>query len=122
MTLQIKMVISFLEGDLNPQLLNQVQNSCFPTLFLLRHLMLQGLDPTIEYEVTEPLPNNIAQQAGNFKIVEMDTSIYQLGYDSVTLSGAHLMNAGLPVKFYTLDDSVMFVLKEYTPDHENIDN
>ena len=75
--------------------------------------MLRGLDPKIEYEVTEPLPNNIAQQAGNFKIVEMETSIYQLGYDSVTLSGDHLMNAGLPVKFYTLDDSVMFVIKQY---------
>ena len=80
---------------------------------LVPRLMLRGLDPKIEYEVTEPLPNNIAQQAGNFKIVEMETSIYQLGYDSVTLSGDHLMNAGLPVKFYTLDDSVMFVIKQY---------
>ena len=85
---------------------------------LVPRLMLQGLDPAVEYELTEPLPNNIAQQAGNFKIVEMDTSIYQLGYDSVTLSGAHLMNAGLPIKFYTLDDSVMFVLREYTQNEE----
>ena len=56
---------------------------------------------------------SVADRQENFKIVEMETSIYQLGYDSVTLSGDHLMNAGLPVKFYTLDDSVMFVIKQY---------
>ena len=83
---------------------------------LVPRLLLKGLDPNIEYEITEPLPNNIAQQAGNFKIIETDLSIYQLGHASVTLSGNHLMSAGLPIKFYTLDDSVMFVIKEFMGD------
>lgn len=83
---------------------------------LVPRLQLQGLDPKIEYEIQEPLPNNIAQQAGNFKIIETELSIYQLGYASVTLSGAHLMQAGLPIKFYTLDDSVMFTIKKFEGD------
>lgn len=73
-------------------------------------LCLQGLDPETQYEVTEPLPNNLAQQSGNLMIIETEVPVYQLGYRSVTLSGSILMNAGLPVKFYTFDDSVMFVI------------
>ncbi|RYG61558.1 hypothetical protein EON64_18490 [archaeon] len=37
--------------------------------------------------------------------------VFQLGVPSITLSGQVLMTAGLPVKFYTLDDSVVYVLK-----------
>ena len=73
-------------------------------------LCLQGLDRETQYEVTEPLPNNLAQQSGNLMIIETEVPVYQLGYRSVTLSGSILMNAGLPVKFYTFDDSVMFVI------------
>jgi hypothetical protein len=36
--------------------------------------------------------------------------VYQLGVNSVCFTGEILMNAGLPVKFYTLDDSVVFTL------------
>ncbi len=36
--------------------------------------------------------------------------MYQLGYSSIRLSGQILMSAGLPIKFYTLDDSLMFLL------------
>ncbi len=40
--------------------------------------------------------------------------IYQLGYQSVLLTGEILMQAGLPIRFYTLDDSVMFFLSRST--------
>ncbi len=33
-------------------------------------LMLQGLDPEAEYEITEPIPNNITQATGNLMIIE----------------------------------------------------
>ncbi len=33
-----------------------------------------------------------------------------MGVNSVCFTGEILMNAGLPVKFYTLDDSVVFTL------------
>ncbi len=63
------------------------------------------------YEITEPVPNNIAQSTGNFRITELEVPVYQLGYSTVCLSGQILMSAGLPIKFYTLDDSIMFYLK-----------
>lgn len=37
-------------------------------------------------------------------------AVYQLGFPTVVLTGNILMNAGLPIKFFTLDDSVMFLL------------
>ena len=45
-------------------------------------------------------------------IIESEFAAYQLGYHRLALTGDILMQAGLPVKFFTLDDSVMFVLKE----------
>ena len=55
------------------------------------------------------MPNNVAQSSGNLRIVETDAT-YQLGQPYVCLTGQILMTAGLPVKFFTLDDSLMFVL------------
>jgi alpha-galactosidase len=72
-------------------------------------LKLQGLDPEACYEVTEPMPNNVSQNSSNLRIVETIPG-FQLQYPSVILTGAILMNAGLPVKFYTLDDSLMFLI------------
>ena len=77
---------------------------------LVPRLTLRGLRKDAEYMITEPFPNNLKQQAGNFKIIESDVRQYQLGQEVTKLRGSHLMMAGLPVKFYTLDDSVMFVL------------
>lgn len=77
---------------------------------LAPRLMLQGLLPDSIYEITEPLPNNMTQSAGNLRITETEISIYQLGASRVRLSGDVLMFAGLPIKFYTLDDSLMFYL------------
>ena len=78
---------------------------------LVPRLLLQGLLPDEVYEITEPIPNNMAQSTGNLRITELEVPVYQLGYNSVRLSGEILMSAGLPIKFYTLDDSVMFYLK-----------
>ena len=43
---------------------------------LVPRLMLQGLDPTAEYDVTEPLPNNVTQQSGNLRIIETEGMDY----------------------------------------------
>lgn len=39
---------------------------------LVPRLHLQGLDKDAEYEVTEPVPNNITQASGNLMIIEME--------------------------------------------------
>jgi hypothetical protein len=39
---------------------------------LVPRLQLQGLLPEAEYEVTEPLPNNITQASGNLMIIETE--------------------------------------------------
>ena len=93
-------------------------------------MQLKGLLPNAEYEVTELLPNNLTQQSGNLRIIETEVSVYQLGYSSIILTGEILMQAGLPgkfvkytctfkciifwiaVKFYTLDDSVLFTIRQ----------
>ena len=41
-----------------------------------------------------------------FDFINFTVPVYQLGYSTVCLTGQILMSAGLPVKFYTLDDSV----------------
>ncbi len=72
----------------------------------------QGLDCSIIYEVSEPLPNNLTQNATNLRIQETSRAVFQLGRDKVYMSGDILMSAGLPIKLYTLDDSVMFHLRK----------
>ena len=39
---------------------------------LVPRLPLQGLLADAEYEVSEPLPNNVTQQSGNLRIVETE--------------------------------------------------
>jgi hypothetical protein len=78
---------------------------------LVPRLLLKGLNPDVVYDVTEPLPNNLVQQIGNLRIIESEFDTFQLGYPTIRLTGDILMQAGLPVKFYTLDDSVLFILK-----------
>ena len=70
---------------------------------IVPRLLLQGLLPNAVYEISEPMPNNVAQAQGNLRIVETEAR-YQLGRPAVCLTGQTLMHAGLPVKFFTLDD------------------
>ena len=77
---------------------------------LVPPLFLKGLLPDAEYIITEPIPNNIQQSTGTNKIVESLEPAYQLGHSSCIMTGQILMKAGLPIKFYTLDDSLMFTL------------
>jgi hypothetical protein len=89
---------------------------------LVPRLQLQGLLPEAEYEVTEPLPNNITQASGNLMIIETEgkarvlhagsymlftdrcsvcrfaVPVYQLGVHKACLTGGMLMCAGLPGK------------------------
>lgn len=39
---------------------------------LVPRLPLQGLDPNAEYEVTEPIPNNVTQSTGNVMLLESE--------------------------------------------------
>jgi hypothetical protein len=78
---------------------------------LVPPLKLQGLIASGVYEVTEPMPNNVCQSSSNLRIMETPQPLYQLGHASVFFTGAILMSAGLPIKFYTLDDSLMFHLR-----------
>jgi hypothetical protein len=43
--------------------------------------------------------------------METPQPLYQLGHPAVFLTGEILMQAGLPIKFYTLDDSLLFHLR-----------
>lgn len=80
---------------------------------LVPRLHLQGLDADAEYELSEPLPNNVRQsEAGNLRIETVSEPLYMLGYPCVRMTGKILMCAGLPLRFYTLDDSLMFVLNK----------
>lgn len=83
---------------------------------IVPRLKLQGLDSDAWYEITEPLPNNICQSAGTNRIAESAEAAYQLGYSSVVLPGDMLMEVGLPIKFYVIDDSVMFRLRSVDRD------
>jgi hypothetical protein len=94
---------------------------------LVPRLPLRGLLPDAVYEVTEPNPNDITQVAGTFFMIETDGKLsflcffcsypllkapaYQLGVSSALLTGDILMSGGLPIRFYTLDDAVVFYLK-----------
>lgn len=42
-------------------------------------LQLQGLLPDVEYEINEPLPNNVAQNIGNLRIIETEGKPHKAG-------------------------------------------
>ena len=73
-------------------------------------LCLQGLDKDATYEVTEIMPNNIIQSPGNFRMTTTCSPRFQLGVPSKDFPANILINIGLPVKFFSLDDSVCFFL------------
>lgn len=79
---------------------------------LVPRLYLQGLERDAEYEIIEPMPNNVYQCSSNLKIGISSSPLYQMGYKSVILTGEILLKAGLPIRFYTLDDSIVFTLKK----------
>eukprot|EP01039_Chlorochromonas_danica_P002520 gene2520-2760_t len=79
---------------------------------LVPRLQLQGLQPDSEYEVVERHPSSLTQSSGTLMIIESEVPAYQLGVSVAYLTGDILMNAGLPIKFYTLDDSAVFVLTQ----------
>ena len=54
-------------------------------LFIHR-LMLQGLSVDSEYEITEPIPNNIMQNTGNFLIIESDSKFLCQKYNNIYLT------------------------------------
>ena len=84
-------------------------NSAVPSL------CLQGLDTDATYEVTEIMPNSIVQSPGNLQITPIMTPAscfprFQLGVSSMDFPAKILIKIGLPVKFFSLDDSVCFLL------------
>ncbi|KAL3927713.1 MAG: hypothetical protein SGPRY_002698, partial [Prymnesium sp.] len=78
---------------------------------LVPPLQLKGLNPEALYDVHEPLPNNRMQKTGTLEVVRTPGHVYQLGAAYVRMNGATLMHAGIPVRFLTQDDSLLFLLK-----------
>ena len=78
---------------------------------LVPRLQLRGLDPNALYDVREPLPNNRMQKSGTLEVIRTPGPVYQLGAACVRMDGATLMHAGIPVRFLTQDDSLLFLLK-----------
>lgn len=92
----------------------------------------------MEYIVCEPLPNDMTQKQGDVQVLKSDgtmvmhlyvcicklfslyihihtyiiVDLYQLAHPTLVLSGDILMSAGLPLKFFTLDDSICFYIQE----------
>ena len=77
---------------------------------LVPRLLLRGLDPAAQYQVSEPLPNNRMQKSGTLEVVQTPAPIYQLGAHKVCMHGAALMEVGIPLRFLTQDDSLVFFL------------
>ena len=78
---------------------------------LVPRLQLRGLDTDALYDVREPLPNNRMQKTGTLEVVRTPSPVYQLGAPCVRMDGATLMHVGIPVRFLTQDDSLLFLLK-----------
>ena len=79
---------------------------------LMPTLRLQGLDPNIEYFVTEPLPNEFTRKEDNLQVVRATEPSYQLRHPRVRLRGAALMKAGIPIQFFASDDAACFTLTD----------
>jgi len=80
----------------------------------LCRLCLDGLVPHAKYKVTEPYPTTMATDSSSATSCKPDIKVqpvYQLGDPMVVLNGDTLMNAGLPLKFYSPDDSKIFYMK-----------
>jgi alpha-galactosidase len=77
---------------------------------LMPTLRLQGLDQGTDYAVTEPMPNEFTRKEDNLQVVRATEPSYQLRQPKVWLSGAALMEAGLPIQFFASDDATCFVL------------
>ena len=78
---------------------------------LLPRLQLRGLEPSALYEVREPLPNNRMQKSGTLEVVRTPGPVHQLGAECVRMHGATLMNVGIPLRFLSADDSLLFLLQ-----------
>ena len=79
---------------------------------LTPRLVLRGLATDALYDVSEPLPNNRMQKTGTLEVVRTPTDVYQLGAACVRMHGATLMSVGIPVRFLTQDDSLLFLLQK----------
>jgi alpha-galactosidase len=86
---------------------------------LVPRLHLRGLDPNSLYDVTEPLPNNRMQKSGTLEVIHAGCDVYQLGAPRVRMYGATLMAIGIPLRFLTQDDSLMFLLTKCLDEDES---
>lgn len=78
---------------------------------MVPRLQLRGLDPGALYDVREPLPNNRMQKTGTLEVVRTPVPVYQMGSECVRMHGTTLMHAGIPVRFLTQDDSLLFLIE-----------
>ena len=62
---------------------------------IVPRLMLRGLNPETEYEISEPIPNNVQQQVDNLKIIETLGNLQNVFSSSVNLRLRTCLPAGL---------------------------
>lgn len=87
---------------------------------LLPRIRLKGLSDRNIYSVSEPLPNSLTRMQGNLKVVETEDPVYLLGADVRKMSGGSLMHLGLPIKFFSDDDAILFHLTTKSPIVPNV--
>lgn len=77
----------------------------------LPRLRAKGLDPDAQYQVEEIVPSTVATNVQTGKLEMCPNPVYQLGQRSIVVSGATLMNIGLPIHLRFDGDSAAFVLR-----------
>ena len=78
-------------------------------------IRLRGLYDNKVYHVFEPLPNSLARMEGNLKVVETKDPVFLLGAQVRKMPGGSLMHLGLPIKFYSEDDAILFHISLKSP-------
>ena len=78
----------------------------------LSYFLLTSLKSHFFHHLIHYLSFHLSWSTFSFTSLSLSNTVpvYQLGYSTVCLTGQILMSAGLPVKFYTLDDSVWILV------------
>lgn len=77
----------------------------------LPRLRAKGLDSGCQYQVEEIVPSTVATNVQTGKLEMCPNPVYQLGQRSIVVSGATLMNIGLPIHLRFDGDSAAFVIR-----------
>jgi alpha-galactosidase len=82
---------------------------------LMPRIRLRGLMEEAVYSVSEPLPNSLTRMQGNLKVIETEDPVFLLGAQVRKMSGGAMMHMGLPIKFFSEDDAILFHVTTRNP-------